>query len=188
MMTGIRKRVAHAVALAAVASLAACSGQERDDSRAGETQALRGGTMAAALRESPELSTVAGAVVGTDLNTLFDGVASYTLLAPTNDAFAALGARGDALLGEEQRPLLVAVLRDHILPGHLRPEDIAAAIEARGQPVRMTTLGGDEVTFAREGDAITVTRGDGSTARLTGSAIAASNGVVIPVGAVLPPQ
>ena len=109
-------------------------------------------------------------------------------LMPTGDAaFDALGTEGTTLLKDEQRPVLVAVLRDHLLPGHLTPEAIGEAIDRKGGPVTMATLGQAEVTFSKSGETVNVVMDDGSDAAFAGTAIAANNGVVIPINKVLLP-
>ncbi|MGH6787231.1 MAG: fasciclin domain-containing protein [Novosphingobium sp.] len=145
-----------------------------------------GKALAAAIADNSELKTLSDALASTGLSAVFDGKASYTVLAPTDGAFAALGDKGKALSDPEQKPALAAVLRDHIVPGTLTPEDIAKAIKASGgKPVKMRTVGEGTVSFAKDGEAITVTASDGSTAKLEGAAIAASNGVALPIDAVL---
>ena len=144
-------------------------------------------TLAAALAADDTLGTLRDALGKSELSAVLEGPASYTLLAPNDTAFEALGEEGGALLAEEQRPMLVAILRDHLLPGHLTPEAIGEAIDKKGGPVTMATLGDGAVTFARSGDTITATMGDSNTAGVSGTAIAANNGVVIPIDTVLLP-
>ena len=144
--------------------------------------------MAASLGELPDMALLNGAISSAELGSVFDGPGSYTLLAPNDKAFEALGERGKVLLQEEQRPVLVGLLREHILPGHLTPENIAKAIDDRGDDVTMTTLGGGEVTFSKNGDDVTVSNGNGSSASFASSATAATNGVIIPIDTVLVPN
>ena len=81
---------------------------------------------------------------------------------------------------------MVAVLRDHIVPGYLTPQDIAKAIEADDDgSIQMRTMGDHVLTFTGEGDAVTVTAEDGATARFAGEALLGSNGVAIPLDGVL---
>ena len=144
-------------------------------------------TIAAALGADDTLGTLRSAIETSELSGVLEGPASYTLLAPNDTAFEAVGENAGALLEEEQRPMLVAILRDHLLPGHLTPEAIGEAIDKKGGPVTMATLGNAEVTFARSGDTITATMGDANPAGISGTAIAANNGVVIPIDTVLLP-
>lgn len=144
-------------------------------------------TLAVTLSDAGNLGTLSEAIEGAGLSSVFDGHGSYTLLAPNDAAFEKLGEQGDALMQDEQQALLVGVLRDHILPGHLTPEAIEKAIAAQEGPVTVSTLGEGNVTFAKEGDAIVVSNTGEATARFAGDAMAAANGVVIPLDTVLLP-
>ena len=81
----------------------------------------------------------------------------------------------------------MALLRDHLLPGHLTPESIGEAIDRKGGPVTMATLGETDVIFSREGDGIKAELEDGGSASFAGTATATNNGVVIPISQVLMP-
>lgn len=172
--------------IAGLLVLPACSASEGDESDQ-PTREETSRTLAAALGEVPDMASLNGAVSHAQIVSIFDGTASYTLLAPIDDAFSALGAQGQALMTEEQRPVLAGLLREHILPGHLTPENIASAIEQQGGPVTMTTFGGGEITFSLEGDTIVASNSSGRSAQVIGTATAATNGVIIPVDSVLVP-
>ncbi|MCA0902797.1 fasciclin domain-containing protein [Qipengyuania aquimaris] len=187
-MTKIRNRFALSLALSGLVLLPACGDAGSDVETDGATHSNGSQTMAATLGAASDLSTVNQAFVSSDLMGVFDGVGSYTLLAPRDEAFEALGEAGEQLMTEEQRPLLVGLLRDHMLPGYLRPEDILSAIESQGGEVTVTTMGGGDVVFSSEGDTLTVTRDDGTSATFVGNAEAATNGVIIPIDGVLAPQ
>lgn len=164
--------------------LQACSGDGAESGE--ETAEVQEATLAAAVADADGLSTVSGALGDAGLAQVFDGAAAYTLLAPNDSAFQALGEAGTALATPEQRPAMVAILRDHIVPGYLTPDDIANAIEQDGDgTVTMRTMGAKTVTFTEADNAIVVTSEDGATARLTGDAVRARNGVAIPLDAVL---
>jgi uncharacterized surface protein with fasciclin (FAS1) repeats len=79
----------------------------------------------------------------------------------------------------------MAVLRDHIVPGYLTPDDIGTAIDAQGGRVKVQTMGDHKLTFTREGKGYRVAAEDGSSAMIAGNATTASNGVAIPVDGVL---
>jgi uncharacterized surface protein with fasciclin (FAS1) repeats len=167
-----------ASALAGALLLAACSGTD-DDQVAAEPSIE---TLAAMVAQSDDLSTVSATLKDAGLAQVFDGTAAYTLLAPRDAAFTSLGAVGATLRTPEQRPAMVAVLRDHIVPGYLTPADIkkAIALDKDGK-VAMRTMAGHTLTFTEAGDAITATSEDGKTVRFAGDALLASNGVAIPV-------
>ncbi|QZD94812.1 fasciclin domain-containing protein [Qipengyuania gelatinilytica] len=186
MKTNFTKPFVLAGAIAGLAMLPACSSGETTDS-VGETQDYTTRTLAAALGDLPEMASFSGAISSAQLNSIFDGPASYTVLAPSDEAFNALGEKGQSLMTEEQRPVLAGVLREHILPGHLTPEDITAAIESQGGGVTMTTFGGGDLTFSMDGETVVATNPSGEVARFNGAATQAANGVIIPVDAVMIP-
>ena len=171
----------------ALVPLAGC-GQSADTAGTATATAEKpsSATLTAAIGDAAGMSTVAAALKGTGLNTVFDGTAPYTLLAPEDDAFGKLGETAKMLTAPENGAAMAEVLKAHVLPGYMTVADIDAALtNAKGKPVKMTTMAGGQVTFARSGEALTVTAADGSTAKVSGQEVTASNGVAIPVDAVL---
>ena len=169
----------------ALTPLAGCNEKSPDKTEPGGGE-VKSGTLAGEIASAAGMSTVAGALKGTGLAGIFDGSAPYTLLAPDDDAYGALGETGTMLKAPENGAAMAEVLKAHILPGYVTVADIDAAIKAKqGQPVKMTTMDGAEITFARNGEDLTVTAADGSTAKVDGAQLAASNAVAIPVDAVL---
>ncbi|TMM48778.1 fasciclin domain-containing protein [Qipengyuania marisflavi] len=182
------KTAAAAVALAATLPLISGCSKVVDQNPSTATKEDGTVTLATALGSQDDMQTLQSALTASELSSLFDGPASYTLLAPNDGAFSALGEQGSALMEDEQRPLLVAILRDHILPGHVTPETIATAVDQKGGPVTMTTLGDGTITFSKVGDRLTVSNSGGASAGVVGTSIAANNGVVLPLDAVLMPK
>jgi uncharacterized surface protein with fasciclin (FAS1) repeats len=173
-------------AVAVLATLAACSDKEAATPAATSVAAQPANqTLAAAISGAPGLTTVSTALTEAGLGDVFDGPGSYTVLAPDDDAFAKLGDEGKTLTDAEHRAELVALLRGHILPGHLTPDAIRKAIEEKKGPVTMRTLGNDVVTFSAEGNTIVATGADGARAKIDGAALVASNGVVLPLDGVV---
>jgi len=173
-------------ALAATAGalmLPACSGDTAEDDGAGKVSSE---TLASVVDDTDGLDVVSEALGDAGLAQVFDGAASYTFFAPQDSAFDALGEAGDDLRAPEQRAAMVAILRDHIVPGYLTPDDIGKAIGlAEDGSVEMRTMGDHTLTFTSDGDTIVATSEDGATARFAGNAVRASNGVAIPLDAVL---
>ncbi len=171
-------------AMAAAALLAACSEETGDDGDA--TADVSSDTLASMVADADGMSVAANAMSDAGLAPVFDGAAAYTVLVPQDSAFEALGEAGEDLRTAEQRPAMVAILRDHIVPGYLTPEDIANAIEQDDDgSVEMKTMGDHTLTFTQEGETITVSSEDGSTAQFAGEPLRASNGVAIPLDGVL---
>ena len=183
MKTAFRN-VALATAAFSLVPLAACT--EVDDDPADVTpEEVSNRTLAATLTGAPGMETISSAISDAGLSSVFDGPGSYTVFAPDDDAFGTLGDERQALMSEDQRPVLVAILRDHIVPGHLTPEAIGKAIDEQGGKVEMRTVGDGTITFTRDGENFTLTGQDGSTAHIDGAALAASNGVAIPLDGLL---
>ena len=173
-------RTSTVLAMTGALLLSACSGQGGADDEA--TAEPSNETLAAQVSQADDLSVVSATLEDAGLAQVFDGVAAYTLLAPRDSAFDSLGTTGETLRSVEQRPAMVAVLRDHIVPGYLTPDDIAKAIELDNDgKVTMKTMAGHTLTFANAGGAITATGEDGATVRFAGKPLLASNGVAIPV-------
>ena len=177
--------ITKAAALAGAALLLhACSGETAENED--EAAEVSSATLASLVSDADGLSTVSDVLGEAGLSQVFDGAASYTLFAPQDAAFEKLGEAGDELRSAEERPAMVAILRDHIVPGYLTPADIANAIEAADDgSVEMRTMGAHTLTFTGEGETITVTSEDGASARFAGDALRASNGVAIPLDGVL---
>lgn len=177
--------LAAAAAVGLVVPIGACS--QGDDTKASATTAgdAEHGTLAAKIGSAPGLTTISKALSEAGLADVFDGPGSYTVLAPDDDAFAKLGDGGKALNDPANRAELVALLRGHILPGHLTPEAIRKAIADKKGPVAMRTLADGTVTFGANGDTIMVTGDDGAKASVDGSALVASNGVVLPLDGLI---
>ncbi|MBC7871536.1 MAG: fasciclin domain-containing protein, partial [Chitinophagaceae bacterium] len=101
-----------------------------------------------------------------------------TVFAPTDAAFTALletlGVDVDTAL--TQTDLLTQVLLYHVVEGELSGEDIAGETE-------LTTLGGEAIVVTTDGGSVVLN----GTVNVTTADIAASNGVVHVIDAVLIP-
>lgn len=180
----LRRAVTVATALA-LAPLAACSNGSKSETTASQTPGPASDTLAEALSRQDDLSSLSKALRDTGLSQVFDDSGSYTIFAPTNAAFGKLGDAGKALMQQDRRAMLAALLRDHIVPGYLTPEDIGTAIDAQGGRAKVQTMGDHKLSFTREGKGYQVTAEDGSTAMISGDAVTASDGVAIPVDGFL---
>ncbi|AKQ42639.1 hypothetical protein CP97_12245 [Aurantiacibacter atlanticus] len=167
-----------------VSCLLALSACGDNDSKENRTLADGPGTqsIAALIAGSSELSSVEALIENAGLAETFDGIAAYTVFAP-NDA--ALEELGDSFAGDEARPALVAILREHIVPGYLTRDDIVSAIESSGEPVEMQTMGAGTLTFSLNEGQLIVTTTDGDASSSVTEEMLGANGVVIPVDSVL---
>ncbi|QYU70793.1 fasciclin domain-containing protein [Leptolyngbya sp. 15MV] len=179
---GLRRSAMAGLAGIALA-IAGCSGDAA--SQGSGAVATSNQTLATVFANSDRFRTTAGALNETGLAGAFDGPGTYTLLAPDDAAFAALGAPGQQLMAPDQRAVLVALLRNHVIPGQLDLASVREAIEQQHGAVEMRTLGGGTVSFALEGESLVVS-GHGNRATIDpGGQVIASNGTLIPIDAVL---
>merc|ERR1711992_2528 len=119
---------------------------------------------------TPQLSTLLAAVKAAGLVDALAGAGTFTVFAPTNDAFAKVPKDAlNSLLADKDA--LTAVLLRHVVPG--------AALTAQDVPVGSTdvkTAGGEEITVTR-GDYIKVKSSAGE-AGVVAFDVLATNGVV----------
>jgi transforming growth factor-beta-induced protein len=80
---------------------------------------------------NPNLSTLVTALTKADLATLFSGSTKFTVLAPTNDAFAKIPASTlNLLLKPENKDSLTKLLKYHVLTGEVKSTQISGLTQA----------------------------------------------------------
>ncbi len=120
-------------------------------------------------------TTLAKALQAAGLVDTLKGPGPFTVFAPTDAAFAALPAGTlDALLADPAA--LKAVLLYHVVPGRVASSDVATLSEA-------TTVGGAKIAIATGPGGVTLN----GSAKVTTADVAASNGVIHVIDAVLIP-
>lgn len=167
---------------AALLALAAC-GADRDAEPVSAAAATEPSsqTLTASLDRAAGFDTLKQVAAGSGLGGVLEGKGPYTIFAPTDTAFAAAD-----FTGKTQGAQGAALLRAHIVPGFLTRADIRKALDADADgKVEMQTMSDGALTFARQGETITVTAPDGAVARLTGEETLAANGAIQPVDALL---
>jgi uncharacterized surface protein with fasciclin (FAS1) repeats len=115
------------------------------------------------------------ALAASGLTETLKGAGPFTILAPTDDAFAKIPAKDlDALLADKAR--LVALLKYHVIPGNVPSTQIGTLTEA-------TTLDGRRVAIRVQEGRVLIN--DSST--VTSPDIVATNGVIHVINTVLSP-
>ncbi len=118
---------------------------------------------------SKDHTTLVAAVKAAGLVDTLEGAGPFTVLAPTNEAFAAL-PKGtvDTLLKPENKDMLVGILTYHVVPGKWTEQDIAAKVDEMGGSFTAKTVAGGDLTFKRMGKThLTVTDAKGDVANIT---------------------
>lgn len=128
--------------------------------------------------EAGQFRTLAAALEAAGLVETLKGAGPFTVFAPTDDAFAKLPAGTvETLLKPENKDQLTAILTYHVVPGKLMSQDVAGIDEAE-------TVNGKMIDIEVDGSAVKV-----NAATVTQADIAASNGVIHVIDAViLPPE
>jgi uncharacterized surface protein with fasciclin (FAS1) repeats len=122
-------------------------------------------------------TTLVAAVQAAGLVDTLKGEGPFTVFAPTDEAFAALPeGTVESLLLPENKDQLTAILTYHVIPGAVMSSDIA------GKEMMVETVNGAEVDIdATSGVTI-------NGANVTTADIAASNGVIHVIDAVILPN
>ncbi|MBR0551803.1 fasciclin domain-containing protein [Stakelama marina] len=184
-----RAMAALAVPLMAL-TLAGCGSGAGNDAAANGTAAERPSdrTLADQLGSADGLDTVNDLARNAGLEDVLGGIGPYTIFAPTDAAFKAMGDdRISELKSDAMKAQDASLMTAHIVPGFLTTQDIENAIAANNGAVEMTTMADGKLTFSKEGGALVVTADNGAKATLTGSQTLASNGAIHPVSALLLP-
>ena len=137
---------------------------------------------------SADHTTLVAAVKAAGLVETLSGPGPFTVLAPTNEAFAKLPAGTvETLLKPENKDMLVKILTCHVIAGNAMSADIVGMVEADGGAHKVTTVGGCEFTIKTDGGKVTITDGQGNVANVTIADVKQSNGVIHVIDTVLLP-
>ncbi len=197
-------------ASAIVATLAACGGSDGTSSAvlgAGESAPAAPAAPAASAATPaapksivqmaagmPQFSSLVAALgfasQNGDLVNLLSGAGTFTVFAPTNEAFDALArevtrdpsATAAALLVPGNEALVRAVLQYHVLGATVRKADVPL-----GAPIDPVLAGTDSFRIDAAGDALVITDGKLRTSRIVATDVTASNGVIHVIDKVLLP-
>lgn len=158
-----------------VIGLTACN--DDDDSNTSTNDMASNQSIVEVAREAGSFTTLVAALEATGLDqTLSADSSTFTVFAPTDDAFAKLGADTiNALLADTET--LSNILTYHVVAGSVNAE---AAIGSAGTTVAM--VNGDAVGLSLSGNSLLV-----NTSTVTATDVMASNGIIHVIDAVLLP-
>ncbi|MFM2077639.1 MAG: hypothetical protein RJA49_1529 [Actinomycetota bacterium] len=134
------------------------------------------GDIVAVASGNPDFSTLVAAVTAAGLVETLQGPGPFTVFAPTNDAFAALPAGlVDKLLLPENKDVLTKILTYHVVSGKVMAADV--------KPGDVPTVEGSNIAVTVEGGTVTLN----GSAKVVATDVAASNGVIHVIDAVIVP-
>ena len=121
--------------------------------------------------------TLAAALQAAGLVETLKGPGPFTVLAPTDEAFAKLPAGTvEMLLKPENKAKLTRILTSHVVAGKVMAADAAKLTSAKA-------VSGDSLTIAAHGGGVTINK-----AKVVKADIAASNGVIHVIDTVILPK
>ena len=139
-------------------------------------EAASPGDIVAVASKAGSFNTLVAAVKAAGLVETLQGKGPFTVFAPTDEAFAKLppGTVAD-LLKPENKEKLVAILTYHVVPGKVMAADV--------KTMMAKTVNGKELDIKVDDGKVTV-----NTAKVIKTDVAASNGVIHVIDAVLIPN
>ncbi len=120
-------------------------------------------------------TTLVAAVTAAGLVETLKGPGPFTVFAPTDEAFKALGTTVDDLLKPENKDKLVAILTYHVVPGKVMAADLKDGMEA-------ATVNGETVMIDLDNGAMV------DDAKVVTADIEATNGVIHVIDKVILPD
>merc|ERR1712203_761859 len=134
-------------------------------------------TIAELVVSEPRFSTLLAAVKAADLVDTLSGEGSFTVFAPTNEAFKKVPEEAlTGLLANKEEPK--AVLLRHVVPSAIQGKNIPPGTTA------LTTVGGDEISVTRDNNNLIQIQSTAGSAHVVLFDVVASNGVVHAVDSV----
>jgi uncharacterized surface protein with fasciclin (FAS1) repeats len=134
-------------------------------------------TIVATAVAAGSFKTLVKAIEAAGLVSTLEGAGPFTVFAPTDEAFAKLPAGTvENLLKPENKEKLRRVLTYHVVPGKVMAADVVKVQTAKA-------VSGDSITVKAQGGTVHV-----DAARVTTTDVAASNGVIHVIDAVMLPK
>ena len=138
---------------------------------------------------SADHTTLVAAVQAAGLVETLSGAGPFTVLAPTNEAFAKLPAGTvENLLKPENKDMLINILTCHVIAANAMASDIMGMVTADGGMHKVTTVGGCEFTLSSKDGKVMIEDGMGNMATVTVADVVQSNGVIHVIDTVLLPK
>jgi uncharacterized surface protein with fasciclin (FAS1) repeats len=158
------------------------SSSQTEQTQTTQTEQVKTKDIVGLASETQSLSTLVSAVKAADLVTTLQGAGPFTVLAPSNDAFAALPAGTlDTLLMPENKEQLKSILTYHVIAGKVMAADLKD-----GQEV--STVQGGKLTVKIADGKVYFVDAKGGQSMVSAADVMASNGVVHIINTVLMPN
>jgi uncharacterized surface protein with fasciclin (FAS1) repeats len=138
---------------------------------------------------SADHTTLVAAVKAADLVSTLQSTGPFTVFAPTNAAFAKLPAGTvETLLKAENKATLAKILTYHVVAGSLNATAVLKAIKDGGGSVTLKTVSGGSLVASVKAGKVILTDEKGGVATVVATDLAASNGLIHVLDAVVLPK
>ena len=136
-----------------------------------------------------DFTTLVTALKAADLVGALQGEGTFTVFAPTNDAFAKIDAKTlSSLLEAGNKEALANILTYHVVSGKLAASDVVAALKKGGGMVELKALNGQVITVTQKDDKIWLKDSNGDFSEIIATDVMGSNGVIHVIGTVVMPK
>ena len=136
------------------------------------------GSLTAAINDSVNFSTLAAALKAAELDTVLGTKGSYTIFAPTDEAFQKLPEGTlDKLLLPENKEKLRSLLLYHVVPGNVMSTDL--------KDMDVKTMNGEKIEVDVDDNGKDIEIND---SKVFSADVVAGNGVMHSIGEVLVPE
>jgi uncharacterized surface protein with fasciclin (FAS1) repeats len=136
-----------------------------------------------------DFNTLVAAVGAAELVETLSGEGPFTVFAPTNDAFNLLPAGTvENLLKPENKAALVSILTYHVVAGKFDAAAVIEAINSNNGKFEVTTVQGGKIILSLVDGNVILTDEKGATSTVVIPDVAASNGVIHAINAVVMPK
>tara|TARA_B110000263_G_C15283462_1_gene499532 strand:+ start:793 stop:1308 length:516 start_codon:yes stop_codon:yes gene_type:complete len=147
------------------------------------------GTLVDVASGNKDFSTLVAALKAADLVTALQGDGPFTVFAPTNDAFAKIGAATlNSLLEEKNQKVLANILTYHVISGKLTASDVVAALEKGKGLVELTALNGEVISVMQKDGKIWLKDSNENYSEIIATDVMGSNGVIHVINSVVMPK
>jgi len=138
---------------------------------------------------SADHTTLVAAVKAAGLVATLQSAGPFTVFAPTNAAFAKLPAGTvDFLLKPENKATLVKILTYHVVAGSFNAAAVVKAIKDGGGKFNVKTVSGGTLVASIKAGKVILTDEKGGVSTVVATDLAASNGLIHVVDAVVLPK
>ncbi len=138
---------------------------------------------------SKDHTTLVAAVKAADLVATLQSAGPFTVFAPTNAAFAKLPAGTvEYLLKAENKATLAKILTYHVIAGSFNATAVVKAIKDGGGSVTLKTVSGGNLVASIKDGKVILTDEKGTTSTVIATDLAANNGLIHVVDAVVLPK